>query len=145
MLEKTIFMTKTKNIEDASELITNNEELSDFMHAANQGAASAQYILGVIYDTGVIVDQNYQEAVFWYLQAAKQRYKEAEFALGTMYSEGSGVMQSDVLALMWYYAANKNGYTKSRDQINIVAKRMVPEDIQRAEVMSVQPLNFTDS
>ena len=45
---------------------------------AEQGDAEAQYNLGVMYDNGLEVTQDYKEAVRWYQQSAKQRLAMAQ-------------------------------------------------------------------
>jgi len=49
---------------------------------AEQGDASAQNSLGIRYDTGEGVPQDYAEAVKWYRLAAEQGYAAAQFNLG---------------------------------------------------------------
>ena len=53
--------------------------------AADQGDASAQYNLGVMYANGQGVPQNHAEAVKWYRLAADQGNASAQFNLGDMY------------------------------------------------------------
>ena len=58
--------------------------------AADQGDAGAQYNLGVMYDNGQGVPQNYAEAVKWYRLAADQGDASAQYNLGVMYDNGRG-------------------------------------------------------
>ena len=51
---------------------------------AEQGNAGAQTDLGVIYDTGLGVPQDYAQAVVWYHKAADQGDAGALFNLGFM-------------------------------------------------------------
>ena len=60
---------------------------------AQQGDAYAQYNLGVMYDAGNGVLQDYKEAVRWYRLAAEQGLASAQFNLGWMYDNGNGVPQ----------------------------------------------------
>ena len=57
-------------------------EIEELRLQAEQGDASAQYNLGVMYDRGDGVDQDYQEALKWYRLAAKQGNAEAQRDLG---------------------------------------------------------------
>ena len=59
-----------------------------FKPLAEQGNASAQTILGLIYYDGKGVPQDYQKAVYWYQKAAKQGITVAQANLGTMYALG---------------------------------------------------------
>ncbi|WP_314879189.1 tetratricopeptide repeat protein, partial [Haemophilus parahaemolyticus] len=60
---------------------------------AEQGDASTQFNLGVMYAKGRGVKQDDVEAVKWYRQAAEQGDAEAQFNLGVMYAKGRGVKQ----------------------------------------------------
>ena len=77
--------------------------------AAEQGNADAQYILGVMYDSGEGVRQDYAEALKWYRKAAEQGLVEAQFYLGLMYYSGQGVQQDYAEALKWYRKAIERG------------------------------------
>ncbi|WP_277600823.1 tetratricopeptide repeat protein [Eikenella corrodens] len=64
------------------------DNASDFrqtLHLAEQGNADAQYNLGVMYDNGQGVRQDYAEAARWYRKAAEQGYAKAQYNLGSMY------------------------------------------------------------
>ena len=53
--------------------------------AAEQGVASAQHNLGIMYETGRGgVRQSYAEAVRWYRQAAEHGHANAQYILGNM-------------------------------------------------------------
>ena len=76
---------------------------------AEKGDAKAQFVLGLKYDTGKGVRQDYTEAEKWYRKAAEQGYAEAQFNLGTMYDEGRGVRQDYAEAAKWYRKAKDQG------------------------------------
>jgi hypothetical protein len=63
--------------------------------AAEQGEAAAQNNLGVMYEHGKGVSQDYMTAVKWFRLAAKQGYGTAQYNLGVMYENGKGVSQND--------------------------------------------------
>ena len=48
---------------------------------AIQGHAEAQYHLGLMYDTGEGVEQNHEEAEWWYGHAAERGHADAKFAM----------------------------------------------------------------
>ena len=52
-----------KNIPEALKFLTND---------AKYGVAAARYTLGMMYQLGLIVPQDYQEALKWYRLAAEQ-------------------------------------------------------------------------
>jgi hypothetical protein len=73
--------------------------------AADQGHATAQANLGVMYADGQGVPQDYVEAVRWYRLAADQGHARAQGNLGVMYGTGEGVPQDYVQAHMWFNLA----------------------------------------
>ncbi len=68
---------------------------------AEQGDATAQYYLGVMYQNGEGVTQNYAVATLRYFQAAEQGLASAQKNLGVMYARGDGIAQNYVFAHMW--------------------------------------------
>ena len=80
-----------------------------FKLAAEQGNASAQYNLGVMYFNGQGGPQNDETAVKWWRLAAKQGYDSAQLFLGFMYESGRGVPQNDKTAVKWFRLAAEQG------------------------------------
>ena len=76
---------------------------------AEQGDASAQVNLGVMYADGEGVPQDYSEAVRWYRLAAEQGDADAQFNLGIMYANGEGVPQDYSEAMRWFQLAAEQG------------------------------------
>lgn len=52
-----------------------------FRKAADQGKASAQYFLGLMYINGSGVNQDYNQAIKWIRKAAEQGYVKAQSSL----------------------------------------------------------------
>jgi TPR repeat protein len=90
-----------------------------FRKAAEQGNATAQVSLGILYDGALEevkgVPQDYAQAANWYRKAAEQGNGIAEFMLGRYYANGLGVPQDYVKAAAWYRkaAANQGGMPAS--------------------------------
>ena len=61
-----------------------------FRPLAEQGIASAQFNLGMMYARGQGVPQDYQAALKWYRRAAEQGNASAQNNLGLMYERGRG-------------------------------------------------------
>jgi TPR repeat protein len=80
-----------------------------FTKAADQGHAQAQYNLGVMYENGQGVEQDFKEAVKWYQKAADQGLAYAQYNLGVMYEKGQGVEQDFKEAVKWYQKAADQG------------------------------------
>ena len=100
---------------------------------AEQGDASAQYHLGVMYRKGNGVTKDYGEAVKWYRKAVEQGYADAQNNLGLMCFEGRGVLQDTIAAHMWFYIAAANGNTNAEENRDIVAGELSSSDILKAQ------------
>ena len=58
---------------------------------ADNGEPVAQHNLGILYEYGFGVSQDYGAAVQWYTRSAEQGYANAQTALGGKYNRGVGV------------------------------------------------------
>ena len=93
------------------------EEKIEFYHLnfkANGGDYIAQNNLGVIYEIGEGVPQDYKEAVKWYRKAAEQGFAKGQYNLGRSYHNGQGVPQDYKEAFKWYTKAAEQGFAKPR-------------------------------
>ncbi len=107
--------------------------LREWHPLAMQGNAKAQYSLGVMYERGHGVPQEYARAVKWYRKAAEQGVARAQDNLGFMYRKGFGVPQDDAEAVKWYRKAAEQGHAKAHMWYNLAASRSPPgEDRDRA-------------
>ena len=91
-----------------------------FRLAAEQGHASAQYNLGVMYATGEGVPEDDAEAVRWYRMAAEQSNASAQYNLGVMYYTGEGVPGDDAEAARWYRMAAEQGYASAQYNLGLM-------------------------
>ncbi|MES1258890.1 MAG: tetratricopeptide repeat protein, partial [Acidobacteriota bacterium] len=73
--------------------------------AAEQGDASAQFNLGLMYARGLGVRQDIAEAMRLYQLSAAQGNAMAEYRLGFRYAHGWGVQQDYAEASRWYQMA----------------------------------------
>jgi hypothetical protein len=76
---------------------------------ANDGDASAQFNLGLMYMTSHGVQQDDAAAARWFRKAAEQGYTLAQSNLGTLHLYGRGVTQDDTEAVMWFRKAADQG------------------------------------
>jgi uncharacterized protein len=76
---------------------------------AEDGHADAQFILGLMYELGQGVIQDYDEAIEWYRLAAAQGNANAQFNLAVIYYLGAGVAPDDKEAAQWYGLAADQG------------------------------------
>ena len=91
--------------------------------AAEQGNATAQHYLGVMYGEGLGVEQNNPEAVRWLLAAAEQSVAGAQHHLGWMYHQGLGVEQSYAEAVRWYRAAAEQGIIWAQTNLGLMYRQ----------------------
>jgi len=103
---------------------------------AEQGLAEAQYRLGDMYEFGGGVRQDYAEAVKWFRLAAGQGDARAQDNLGLMYEKGWGVRQDYLQALMWFNLAAMQGYEKAQKGRYFLARKMLPDQIAKAELIA---------
>jgi tetratricopeptide (TPR) repeat protein len=114
------------------------EALKWYRKAADQGSASTQFNLGLMYAQGQGVPQDYAEAAKWYRRAADQCLPLAQSVLGNMYVQGQGVPQDYVQAHKWFnLAASCETDTKYRadavTERDIIAAKMTPAQIAEAQ------------
>jgi TPR repeat protein len=91
-----------------------SSEKDNVFRRAEKGDAKAQFVLGLKYENGKGVPQDYAEAAKWYRKAAEQGYAEAQFNLGAMYDEGRGVHQDYAEAAKWYRKAKDQGVASAQ-------------------------------
>ena len=104
--------------------------------AAKQGHAGAQNLLGEMYAMGRGVPQNYAEAARWYRKAAERGDANAQNNLGLAYGKGQGVPQNYTQAHMWLNLAAAQGFGPAAENREIVAERMTPADVSKAQRMA---------
>ena len=110
--------------------------LDEWGPLALQGNAHAQRILGVLYDNGWGMPQDYGQALHWYEWAAVQGDDQAQYNLGRLYSKGYGVPKDYVQAYMWWTLAASNGHENATNGRDIVAQEMTPEQIAEAQKLA---------
>ena len=112
------------------------EAVKWFRKAAEQGLANAQFNLGLMHGNGRGVLEDDKEAAKWYRKAAEQGSVNAQNNLGFLYYKGEGVLEDSVTAYAWFNIAAANGQEDGKSNKPIVAKRMTPEQIAKAQELS---------
>ena len=107
-----------------------------YRKAAEQGDAGAQYFLEGMYYRGEGVLEDDKEAVKWYRKAAEQGDADAQFSLGAMYDDGEGVLEDFVQAYAWWNIAAANGEADAKKNEGILAGKMTPAQIAKAEALA---------
>ena len=100
------------------------QKASDYRAAAERGNAEAQYNLGLCYEKGDGVEENYYQAVYWYKKAAERGYIDAQFNLGVCYDYGKGVEQDYVQAAYWYKKAAEQGDAMAKEALQTLEEAL---------------------
>ncbi len=113
------------------------EAVKWYRKAAEQGDASGQLSLGLMYRNGEGVTQDYAEAVKWFRKAALQGDSFAQYNLGVAYEKGTGVTQDRIAAHMWFNIAAANGANNgiafyAGDERDIVEKMLSAGQLEKA-------------
>jgi TPR repeat protein len=111
-----------------------------FSPLAEQGVASAQFYLGLMYEKGRGVRQDHSTALMWFRKAAGQGYAGPQNNLGLMYERGRGVRKDVVRALMWYTIAaamlnGDEGKTAMKRRDHLISQMTAPQ-IEQAQEMA---------
>jgi TPR repeat protein len=89
----------------------------EWLPLAEQGHVGAQYNIGVLYDQGLGVPQDFGEAITWYRRAAEAGHVDAQANLGFAYQQGRGVAPDNAEAAKWYGLAADQGDVEA--QVNL--------------------------
>lgn len=110
-------------------------QTSNFENYLQQQAlySGTEYNLGLKYDNGDGVPQDYPMAAYWFRRAAERGEVPAQVKLGLIYEKGLGVPQNNILAHMWLNLAALKGNEVAKSSRDSVAQRMTPAQIAEAE------------
>ena len=109
-----------------------------FRRAAISGNAKAQGYLGLLYERGEGVSQDYAEAAKWFRLSADQGYAMAQYRLGLLCLHGYGVVRDEVEALTWFKLASDRGHVYAQTKRGCVAENMTAEQIAAADLRAVE-------
>ncbi len=73
-----------------------------FSPLAEQGHVVAQFNLGVLFEYGLGVAQDYAEAARWYMKAAERGDEQAQYNVAVLYEKGTGLPLDLQSARYWY-------------------------------------------
>ena len=83
-------------------------------------SSAVQFNLGILYNNGQGVPQDYVEARKWFLKAAEQRHALAQFNLGVLYDFGQGGLQDYAEARKWYLKAAEQGDADAQYNLGVL-------------------------
>lgn len=93
-------------------------------NTAAEGSVDAQYRLGLLYEQGNGVPQDFAKAAEWYRRAGERGSSLAQHRLGLLYKTGAGVGSYSTEAYFWLYLAaqgddriNQERFARDRDAV----------------------------
>jgi hypothetical protein len=82
----------------------------EFRKSAIKGDAGSQCDLAMLYMVGDQVEEDAEEAAYWWAQASEQGHAASQFNLGNCYYHGRGVNQDFIQAFKWFRAAAQHAH-----------------------------------
>ena len=79
--------------------------IRSWLPLAEDGMPEAQVNLGHMYNEGLGVDVDYDEALYWYTLASESNQPEAVFNIGLLYLDGNAVEQNATTAIDYFERA----------------------------------------
>ncbi|MAI84943.1 MAG: hypothetical protein CMM91_08440 [Rickettsiales bacterium] len=81
---------------------------------------NSMYNLAVIYDNGLGIPTNKNEALKWYKLASENNHKIAQFNLGWIYYHGENTEKNNFEAFKFYKKSALQGYSKAQFNLGIL-------------------------
>ena len=107
----------------------------EFLRDAKLGNAEAQFHIGVLYDRGRGVTQNFKEAAKWFRQAAEQGHAAAQYNLGYLLYKGKGVSKNLDYAYMWFSMSALQGFEGANEPRRRAGEEMTPAQTEMAKTL----------
>jgi uncharacterized protein len=108
----------------------------DMKRLAEQGHADAQYDLGLMYQTGRGVPENYVEAVKWYRLSAEQGFAFAQLNLGLLYTGGDGVPENYLISYVWISVSAAQGNQSAKAVLDELKTILTNEQIAQGQTLA---------
>ena len=96
--------------------------IDEIISAANSGNADSQNQLGDAYYDGIGVEQDYIQALEWYLRAAKQGHGIAQYNVAYAYANGIGTQKNTSEAIKWFGKSADQGVALA---LYVLAKMLI--------------------
>jgi TPR repeat protein len=94
-----------------------SEKARKYENAALAGSATAMRELGLLYESGVGVNQDYDKARHWFEKGAEHGDSEAMDQLGGLYALGQGVVQNYPEARKWFEKSAAAGNAQAMNNL----------------------------
>ena len=100
---------------------------NETLKLAEQGNATAQFLVGGMYYHSEGVKQDYFKAFYWFKEAATQGNVTSQFNLGVMYLNGEGVRLNKSKSLHYFGLSCDNKYQKGCEAYAKLKKEGITE------------------
>ena len=107
---------------------------NEFLLLAKEGNAEAQNRIGMMYQGGMGVPQDPEEALKWYQKSAEDGFTPAQLNLGSMYRKGVCIPPDYIKASEWYRRAAEQGVSEAQYNLGILyfSGNGLPRDVVQA-------------
>jgi TPR repeat protein len=85
-----------------------------------------------MYEDGLGVEKDLQQAVAWYRAAARHGDSRGQYDLANLYMLGKGVSLDYVSAYYWYAEAASQGESLAEQQLKQLERLMTPRQLREA-------------
>jgi hypothetical protein len=126
-------------LHDHMDLNTKKEAFAVFKTGADHGDATSMRYLGLLYNLGDGVVQDYAKAREWYEKAAYKDEATAMSNLGVLYANGQGVAQDYAKAREWYEKAADKGDASATAYLKKLSTREAAGARSRARASARRP------
>src|SRR6516225_1038751 len=110
------------NLYDRMDIKTKHEAFALFQAGAKHGSENSMSNLGIFYEKGEVVPQDYAKAREWFDKAAAKSEAIAMVSLGILYENGYGVAQDYAKAREWYEKAADKGNADAMNNLGTLCK-----------------------
>ena len=84
---------------------------SELLDSARNGDSGSQCDLAMMYSMGQEVDEDNEEAAYWWTKAAQQGHVASQYNLANIYYRGEGVDRDYAQAARWYRKAAEHAHS----------------------------------
>ena len=102
---------------------TTEEIYAEAIKEFKKSLGDSSNFIGVMYDEGKGVQQDYKEAAKWYRLAAEQGDVDAQYNLALVYDQGKGVQQDYKEAVKWFRLAAEQGDVDAQFSLALRVRR----------------------
>tara|TARA_B110000014_G_C20037897_1_gene539265 strand:- start:315 stop:893 length:579 start_codon:yes stop_codon:yes gene_type:complete len=92
----------------------------------------AQYFMGVMYQKGQGVNQDFKKASDWYRKASEKAIPQAQYKLGELYFNGQGVPKDYESAYIWFSVGASHTHKLSIDAIKKAKAKLSDDELKEA-------------